>query len=90
MNKDNIAQFPRAHDRRLRDLFDKLTEDAARGDLVGTIVIGIYRRRPNGSERPPALHMTGLASERPVLAVGIMATCEVLVKELALEKAGLI
>jgi hypothetical protein len=78
----------------LDGLLEQMSTQAHAGELVGAVVIGIYRAPPIAGDRRattrPEVHLTGLAREQPLLAVGAMATAEVLVKELALEMAGIL
>lgn len=70
------------------ELFERLCREAEQGDLVGSIVVAMYRPRACGHRY--FLSMTGWASNSPTFAAGAMSACQVLVQELALQEAGLI
>lgn len=75
-----------------KQLFEQLAQEADDGDLVGAVVVSMYRRS-RGRGRPALkqyyLTMSGWASNNPTFAAGAMGACQVLVHELALQEAGL-
>lgn len=65
-----------------KDTLDRLEqwrEEARRGDLVGQLVVNIYR----GQRYEP--HVTGVAKRRPTHARGTLRSLEVLLDELISE-----
>lgn len=85
-SRPKIVELARTGDARALELFSELSQEATSGELVGVVVIGMYRRE---ARRPVRLFMTGRAADDPMFAVGAMSTCGVLVQELALDQGGL-
>lgn len=76
-----------------RQLIEELAQAEESGDLVGTVVISMYRRargRGRAAQKQFELSLSGWAAQNPVLASGTMSACQVLINDLALQEAGLV
>lgn len=71
-----------------RALFERLAAEAAQGDLVGSIVISLYKR--GRSNKHYYLSLSGWAQHNATFAAGAMSSCQLLMQELALQEAGLL
>ena len=70
-----------------RDLFAQCMKHAEKGDIVGAIVIPIYRRKTDG--KLYSVHLSGTAANNPTYAAGVGAAANALLRELSLKQAGL-
>jgi hypothetical protein len=70
-----------------RDLFAALMKRAERGEIIGAVVVPIYRRER--SDQQFSVHLAGIAATNPTFAVGVNSSVGILLRELALKKAGL-
>jgi len=68
------------------DLLKGLLAQAERGDLAGVVVVGLF---PAGSGKKYDSCLAGLAAANPTLAVGAVDVCHMLLRETALQEAGL-
>lgn len=75
-------------DQDTKETLQKLLKESESGDLVGAVVIPMYRRK--GRAKHFKLCVTGWASENPTLAAGAISACLVLITELSLQDAGLL
>jgi hypothetical protein len=82
------ALRPAGDDAETAALLTRLLKDAIEGKLVGALVIPLYSR--NGTTKPFDLQLAGMPATNPTLAAGAMSACQVLVQEVALERAGLL
>lgn len=71
-----------------KEMLNKLLKEAESGDLVGAVVIPMYRTK--GSAKHYKLCLTGWAAQNPTLSSGAMSACLVLITELSLQEAGLL
>ena len=69
-------------------LHARLTEEARRGELVGSIVIPLYRH--NHGKKQYLIALSGWAAENPTFAAGAMSVCQLLLQEKGLHDAGLL
>lgn len=69
-------------------LHARLAEEARRGELVGSIVIPLYRR--DQGKKQYLIALSGWAAENPTFAAGAMSVCQLLMQEKGLDDAGLL
>jgi hypothetical protein len=70
-----------------RDLFAQCMKHAERGDIVGAIVIPIYRTKKNG--KLYNLSLSGVAANNPTYATGVCVAVIDILRDLSLRQAGL-
>ena len=86
-DKESVRLASLQPDTDSRDLFAQCMKHAERGDIVGAIVIPIYRTKKNG--KLYNVHLSGVAANNPTYAAGVGAAANALLRDLSLKQAGL-
>lgn len=70
-----------------RKLLAELLKEADRGELVGTIIVSLRRRKGDGKRY--TLSLSGWAANSITFAAGALGACQLILHRKALEEAGL-